>query len=112
MMFPSEFVWGAASSAFQIEGGVNADGRGPSVWDTFCKQSGAIHMGQNADVACDHFHRYSEDVAMMKALGLRAYRLSISWPRVLPDGVKPNEAGLDFYDRLVDALLQAGAGHV
>ena len=109
MTFPSGFVWGAASSAYQIEGGVEADGRGPSVWDTFCKQPGAIHLGQNGETACDHYHKYREDVAMMKSLGLPAYRLSISWPRVLPDGTgRPNEAGLAFYDRLIDTLLEAG----
>jgi beta-glucosidase len=108
MTFPSGFTWGAASSAYQIEGGATADGRGPSIWDRFCQQPGAIHMGQTGETACDHYHRFRDDIAMMRSLGLPAYRLSISWPRVLPDGVgKPNEAGLAFYDKLIDALLEA-----
>jgi len=109
MMFPKGFAWGAASSAYQIEGGTPSDGRGPSIWDEFCKRPGAVHEAQTAQIACDHYRRYSEDVALMRSLGLRAYRLSISWPRVLPDGVgRINEQGLAFYDRLIDALLEAG----
>ena len=108
MTFPSGFIWGAASSAYQIEGAVNEDGRGPSVWDTFCKKPEVIHLNQNGDTACDHYHKYREDVAMMKSLGIPAYRLSIAWPRVLPQGTgKPNEQGLAFYDRLIDTLLEA-----
>ncbi len=107
--FPPEFTWGAASSAFQIEGATSVEGRGPSVWDEFCKVPGAIWQGQSADVACDHYHRWAQDVGLMRQIGLHAYRFSISWSRVLPEGVgKVNEAGLGFYDRLVDGLLAAG----
>ena len=109
MAFPKEFTWGAAAASYQIEGAANEDGKGPSVWDMFCKKPGAVFQGHTGDVACDHYHRYREDVGLMKQIGLQAYRLSISWPRVLPTGVgAPNEAGLAFYDRLIDALLEAG----
>jgi beta-glucosidase len=108
-MFPKGFVWGAGSSAYQIEGASGTDERGQSVWDVFCHRPGAVHGGHTGDVACDHYHRYLEDVAMMRRIGLQAYRFSISWPRVLPDGIgRINKPGLDFYDRLVDALLAAG----
>jgi beta-glucosidase len=107
--FPDGFTWGAATSAYQIEGAVNEDGRGPSIWDTFCRQPGKVWQGQNGDVAADHYHRWREDVALMAELGLKAYRFSIAWPRVLPAGTgQVNPAGLDFYDRLVDALLEKG----
>ncbi len=107
--FGPEFVWGAASSAYQIEGAASADGRGPSVWDDMCKRPGAIHGGRHGEEACDHYHRAVGDVALMERIGLQAYRLSISWPRVMPDGVgRVNGAGLDFYDRLIDTLLSAG----
>ncbi|MCU0690910.1 MAG: GH1 family beta-glucosidase [Polyangiaceae bacterium] len=107
--FPEGFLWGAATSAFQIEGAVAEGGRKPSIWDTFCERPGAICDGSNAAVACDHYHRWPQDVALMKQLGLGAYRFSIAWPRVLPDGVgSVNPAGISFYDRLVDALLEAG----
>jgi beta-glucosidase len=107
--FPKDFAWGAATSAHQIEGALNEDGRGASVWDAFCKKPGAIWRGQSAEMACDHYHRYRDDVGLMKSMGLRAYRFSISWTRVLPDGTgKVNEAGLAFYQRLVDELLRAG----
>ncbi|WP_033344661.1 GH1 family beta-glucosidase [Catenuloplanes japonicus] len=106
---PQGFVWGAATSAYQIEGAVDADGRKPSIWDTFCRVPGAIDNGDTGDVAADHYHRVPEDVALMKRLGLDAYRFSIAWPRVMPDGRgQVNAAGLDFYDRLVDQLLAAG----
>jgi len=109
LSFPADFVWGAAAAAYQVEGAARDDGKGPSVWDRMCGRAGAIWSGHTGDVACDHYHRYREDVALMKAIGLKAYRLSISWPRVLPDGVgKANPAGLDFYDRLIDELLSAG----
>jgi len=108
-MFPTDFVWGAAAAAYQIEGAAREDGRGPSVWDMFCRKDGAIFSGHNGDVACDHYHRWRQDVALIKEMGLKAYRLSISWPRVLPDGVGlVNEKGLAFYDQLIDALLEAG----
>jgi beta-glucosidase len=107
--FPKGFVWGAAAASYQIEGAPAADGKGPSIWDMFCKKPGAIWKDQSGDVACDHYHRWKEDVAIMKSLGLKAYRLSISWPRVLPDGTgATNPKGLDFYDRLIDELGAAG----
>jgi beta-glucosidase len=107
--FPKDFQWGFAASAYQIEGAAAEDGRGPSVWDTFARVPGAIADGQTGDVACDHYHRFPEDVAIMAGLGAKAYRFSVSWSRVLPDGTGAvNQRGLDFYDRLVDALLAAG----
>jgi len=109
MAFPEGFVWGTGTSAYQIEGAAREDGRGLSVWDAFCHRSGAIWEGQTGDVACDHYHRYAEEVALMKQVGIQAYRFSICWPRVLPEGVGTvNDAGLAFYDRLVDELLAAG----
>ena len=107
--FPADFAWGFAASAYQIEGAAAEDGRGPSIWDTFARQPGAIADGSTGDVACDHYHRYPEDVRLMADLGARAYRFSISWSRVLPNGTGAiNQRGLDFYQRLVDALLGAG----
>jgi beta-glucosidase len=107
--FPEGFVWGAATAAYQIEGAADADGRGPSIWDRFAHTPGRVTNGETGDVACDHYHRYREDVALMAELGLDAYRFSVSWSRVLPEGKgRVNEAGLDFYDRLVDELLGAG----
>src|SRR6201990_718814 len=107
--FPEGFVWGTATSAYQIEGAVHEDGRGPSIWDTFAHTPGKIADQTNADRANDHYHRYKEDVGLIKSLGARAYRFSIAWPRVFPDGAgKPNPKGLDFYDRLVDELLKNG----
>lgn len=107
--FPQGFVWGAAAAAYQIEGAAYEDGRGLSVWDVFAHEPGRIFNNDTGDVACDHYHRYKEDVALMREVGLQAYRFSISWPRVLPAGTgKVNAAGLDFYDRLVDELLAAG----
>jgi len=104
-----DFVWGAATSAYQIEGAVAEGGRTPSIWDTFCRVPGAIAGGDTGEVACDHYHRMPEDVALMRSLGLDAYRFSLSWSRVLPEGSgRVNQAGLDFYDRLVDRLLAAG----
>ncbi len=109
MAFPKDFVWGAAAASYQIEGAFDADGKGESVWDMFARKKGTVWREHTGDVACDHYHRYPEDVALMQQLGLRGYRLSVSWPRVLPSGVgKVNEQGLAFYDRLVDALLEAG----
>jgi len=107
--FPPGFTWGTATAAYQIEGAVTADGRGVSVWDTFCRKPGAIRDGQTGDVADDHYHRWQTDVELMAGLGLDAYRFSIAWPRIQPDGSgAANRAGLDFYDRLTDALLAAG----
>ncbi len=107
--FPPGFLFGTATAAYQIEGGHDADGKGPSIWDTFCRQPGAISTGETGDVACDHYHRWREDTALQRDLGCNAYRLSISWPRVVPTGSGAvNEAGLAFYDRLVDELLRNG----
>ncbi|MBO3750235.1 beta-glucosidase [Streptosporangiaceae bacterium NEAU-GS5] len=109
MTFPDGFVWGAATAAYQIEGGVDDGGRGASVWDTFAHTPGNVANGHTGDVACDHYHRYREDVRLMKRLGLQAYRFSVAWPRIQPYGSGPDNAkGLDFYDRLVDELLAAG----
>lgn len=106
--FPSGFVWGAATAAYQIEGAWNEDGRGESIWDRFSHTPGKVHGGDTGDVACDHYHRYRDDIALMKRLGLQAYRFSVSWPRVVPEGRgRANPAGLDFYDRLLDELLSA-----
>jgi beta-glucosidase len=104
--FPSDFLWGAATSAYQIEGAAGEDGRGASIWDTFCATPGKVSDGDTGAVACDSYHRYAQDIALMRELGLNAFRFSIAWPRILPDGRgRVNEAGLDFYDRLVDELL-------
>ncbi|MGY4476801.1 GH1 family beta-glucosidase [Bradyrhizobium sp. USDA 3364] len=107
--FPAGFVWGTATSSYQIEGAVNEDGRGHSIWDTFAHTSGKIEDGSTGDRANDHYHRYKEDVRLIKELGTKAYRFSIAWPRVFPDGTgAPNPKGLDFYNRLVDELLANG----
>lgn len=109
MPFPTDFAWGAASAAYQIEGAAFEDGRGLSVWDMFCRRPNAVWEGQSGEVSCDHYHHYREDVALMQSLGIKAYRLSISWPRVLPEGTgRVNPKGLAFYDALIDALLEAG----
>lgn len=107
--FPGGFLWGTATSAYQVEGAVNEDGRGPSIWDAFARTPGKIVDRSNADRASDHYHRYKEDVQLMKAMGAKAYRFSIAWPRVFPDGAgEPNPQGLDFYHRLVDECLANG----
>lgn len=107
--FPDGFVWGAATASYQIEGAVAEDGRGPSVWDTFCRTEGRVRDGDTGDVACDHYHRWPQDVDLLAGLGLTGYRFSVAWPRVVPTGSGAvNEAGLAFYDRLVDALLDKG----
>ncbi|HVP18156.1 MAG TPA: GH1 family beta-glucosidase, partial [Spirochaetia bacterium] len=104
--FPKGFLWGAATAAYQIEGAVREDGRGESIWDRFCRVPGAIHDGETGDVACDHYHRWRDDLENMRDLGLTAYRFSVSWPRVLPSGSgRVNASGLAFYETLVDALL-------
>lgn len=109
MEFPKGFLWGAATAAYQIEGASGCEFRGRSIWDTFCNQPGKIKNGDSGFDACDHYHRYKEDIALMKSIGLNAYRFSISWPRVLPEGTgRVNEMGLDFYDRLTDELLGNG----
>lgn len=106
---PTGFTYGVSTAAYQIEGAVGEGGRGRSIWDTFCAEPGRIANGETGDVACDHYHRYAEDVALMRDLGIDAYRFSIAWPRIQPDGQgAANPDGLDFYDRLVDDLLAAG----
>ena len=108
-MFPPNFVWGVSTAAYQIEGAAHEDGRGTSIWDTFSHTPGKVLNGDTGDVACDHYHRWREDLALLSELGVGAYRFSIAWPRIFPTGSgKPNLAGLDWYDRLVDALLAAG----
>ncbi|MGJ9448579.1 GH1 family beta-glucosidase [Actinotignum sp. GS-2025b] len=105
MQFPSDFVWGTATASYQIEGGVHEGGRGPSIWDTFSHTPGKIHSGDTGDTACDHYHRWQEDIGIIDWLGVGAYRLSIAWPRIMPTemgGV--NQAGLDFYGKIIDAL--------
>ncbi|MGH7501757.1 MAG: GH1 family beta-glucosidase [Longimicrobiales bacterium] len=107
--FPDGFLWGAATSAYQIEGSPLADGAGPSIWHRFCHSPGLTRDGATGDIACDHYNRWAEDVGLMRGLGLNAYRFSIAWGRILPHGTgRVNPAGLAFYDRLVDALLDAG----
>ena len=106
---PSGFTWGVSTSSYQIEGAADEDGRGLSIWDTYSRLPGKIANGDTGDVACDHYHRYREDVALMQELGVEAYRFSVAWPRILPEGRgATNEAGLAFYDRLIDALIAAG----
>jgi beta-glucosidase len=107
--FPKDFIWGAATAAYQIEGATQADGRGESTWDAFCRRPGKILENHDAATACDHYHRFRQDVALMQTLGLKAYRFSIAWPRIFPDGEgPPNARGLDFYKALCEALLDAG----
>ena len=107
LRFPDGFLWGAATSAYQIEGAVHQDGRGPSIWDTQCHHTDLVRDGHTGDVAADHYNRWADDVELMADLGLRAYRFSVAWPRIQPTGSGPvNQAGLDFYSRLVDRLLE------
>lgn len=107
--FPPGFVFGAATASYQIEGAATEDGRGPSIWDTYSRTPGLVVNGDTGDVACDHYHRYPEDVALLRDLGVDSYRFSIAWPRIVPDGSGAvNPKGLDFYSRLVDELLAAG----
>ncbi|EIE99438.1 GH1 family beta-glucosidase [Saccharomonospora glauca] len=106
--FPEGFLWGVATAAFQVEGSTTADGRSPSIWDAFCEKEGAVAGGDTGEPATDHYRRMPADVALMRDLGIRAYRFSVAWPRVRPDGGEVNPAGLDFYERLVDTLLEAG----
>ena len=107
--FPQGFTWGAATAAYQIEGGWDADGKGESIWDRYSHQPYNVANADTGDVAADHYHRWQDDVRLMQDLGLKSYRFSISWPRIFPQGKgAPNPLGLGFYDRLVDALLAAG----
>ena len=105
--FPTNFLFGAATAAYQIEGAAHEDGRRDSIWDAFSRVPGAVINADNGDVACDHYHRYREDVALMRDLGLQTYRFSTSWSRIRPDGGPLNPKGIDFYKRLVDELLDA-----
>jgi beta-glucosidase len=107
--FPADFTWGAATASYQIEGAVDEDGRGESIWDRFCATPGKVRNGECGAVACDFYHRFPSDIALMRELGIGSFRFSTAWPRILPEGRgRVNEAGLDFYDRLVDALLESG----
>jgi len=107
--FPGGFLWGAATASYQVEGATREDGRGESIWDRFCATPGAIANGDTGDVACDAYHRFVEDVRLAAAMGLTAYRFSVAWPRVVPDGSgRAEERGLAYYDRLVDSILAAG----
>jgi beta-glucosidase len=109
LTFPKNFVWGFAAAAPQIEGAAFTDGKGPSVWDHFCRQPGAVHNGDTLDVACEHYTRYKQDFKLMRSLGAKHYRLSLAWPRIHPEGDKRlNQKGLDFYHRLFDAMGEAG----
>jgi beta-glucosidase len=109
MQFPKGFIWGTATAAYQIEGGWNEDGKGLSVWDRFTDTPGKIDSGHTGNIACDHYHRYAEDVALMKELGMSGYRYSLSWSRIIPEGAGDvSQKGIDFYNRLLDALLEAG----
>ena len=109
MGFRKDFIWGAATASYQIEGAAFEGGKGPSVWDRFSHEPGKILEGHNGDMACDHVHRFHEDVALMQELGIKNYRFSISWPRLIPEGVGAvNEEGVAFYNALIDALLEAG----
>lgn len=109
VQFPQDFAWGAATASYQIEGAYDEDGRGMSIWDTFVRIPGKVANMDNGDVACDSYHRFREDIALMKDLGLKAYRFSIAWPRIFPEGAgELNPKGLAFYETLVDALLENG----
>ena len=106
--FPQDFIWGTATASYQIEGGAQEGGRGDSIWDTFCRIPGKVANGENGDIACDHYHRYPEDIRLMAELGVCSYRFSISWSRIMPDGTKSsiNQAGIDFYNRVIDLCLE------
>lgn len=107
--FPKDFIWGSATASYQIEGAYKEDGKGESIWDRFSHTPGKVDNGDTGDIACDHYHRYEDDIKLMKEIGIKYYRYSLSWPRIFPDGTgKPNEKGLDFYKRLTDKLLENG----
>jgi beta-glucosidase len=109
IQFPPDFLWGAATAAYQIEGSPLADGAGPSIWHRFSHTPGMTTNGDTGDIACDHYYRYESDIALMRELGLKAYRLSISWSRIFPEGKgRVNQRGIDFYSRLTDRLLESG----
>src|SRR5688500_6508301 len=108
-MFPPDFLWGAATAAYQVEGASREDGKGESIWDRFAHTPGRVHNGDTGDIACDSYHRYPEDIALLRQLNLRSYRFSVSWPRIQANGRgAPNPKGLDYYKRLTDATLEAG----
>ena len=105
--FPSDFIWGASSAAYQIEGAWNIDGKSPSIWDTFTQTKGNVHNDENANITCDFYNNYKQDISLMKEAGLKSFRLSTAWSRILPDGIgKVNQKGLDFYNRVIDTLLE------
>ena len=107
MGFSKDFLWGTATASYQIEGGAFEDGRGYTVWDDFCRTPGKVFSMHNGDVACDHYHRYKEDVKMMADMGIQAYRFSIAWSRILPEGKgEINQKGIDFYNSLIDELIK------
>lgn len=107
MGLPKDFLWGASTASYQIEGAWNEDGKGLSVWDIFCEKQGAVKNGENGHIACDHYHRYKDDVALMKKLGLKAYRFSVSWSRIMPNGTgEINKKGIQFYNNLIDELIK------
>lgn len=109
MGFSKNFVWGAATSAYQIEGTASDSGKGMNIWDIYTKEPGNVFEGHTGEIACDHYHRFREDIAVMKEMGIKAYRFSIDWSRVLPEGKgRINEAGVKFYNNLIDALIEAG----
>ena len=109
VLFPDNFIWGVATASYQIEGAVNQDGRGESIWDRFSHTPGKVLNGDTGDIACDHYNRYKQDVQLMKELGIRGYRFSIAWPRIYPQGRRQvNRKGIDFYNALVDELLNYG----
>ncbi|MFP4353548.1 MAG: GH1 family beta-glucosidase [Phycisphaerae bacterium] len=109
LQFPENFLWGVATASYQVEGATHEDGRGESIWDTFCRIPGKVYAGNNGDVAVDQYHRYAEDVELMRRMSAGAYRFSIAWPRIFPEGTGPqNPKGFDYYHRLIDALLEAG----
>ena len=111
LRFPDGFLWGAATAAYQIEGAPDADGKGPSIWDTFSHTPGKTFHGETGDVACDSYYLYPQDIGLLKRLGAGAYRMSLSWPRIQPTGRGAvNAKGLDYYNRVIDALLEAGQG--
>ena len=109
MSFPENFLWGTATASYQIEGAWNEGGRGLSIWDIFCRKNGATANGDSGEVACDHYHRFHEDVALMKKLGVKAYRFSVAWPRIMPKGFgEVNAEGIKFYNDLIDELIKCG----
>ncbi|NBY43625.1 MAG: glycosyl hydrolase family protein, partial [Micrococcales bacterium] len=109
MSFPEDFSWGSATASYQIEGAYQDGGRSLSIWDTFSHTPGLVKNGDTGDVACDHYHRYMEDIKIMKDLGIQSYRFSLAWPRIIPNGTgATGKHGIDFYDRLIDSLLDAG----